>query len=274
MDQYAVFGHPIAHSQSPFIHQAFAGQTAQELEYRAILAPTDGFAEAVRQFRQQGGLGANVTLPFKEQAVALCDQLTERARLAGAVNTLHWLADGSLLGDNTDGAGMVADLHQHGVTLTNRRILILGAGGAVRGVLEPVLACQPCQLVIANRTASKAEALARDFAGLGEVVGCGFDQIEGAFDLIINGTSASLSGDLPPLPSHCLIAGGITYDMAYGVNATPFQCWGERHGGRLNLAGLGMLVNQAAESFYRWRGVRPDTGPVHQALLARLEEKQ
>ncbi|MBY6188797.1 shikimate dehydrogenase [Marinobacter hydrocarbonoclasticus] len=274
MDHYAVFGHPIAHSQSPFIHQTFADQTGQLLTYRAILAPLDGFAETVQRFRAEGGMGANVTLPFKEQAFALCEELTPRARLAGAVNTLHWQADGKLVGDNTDGAGLVADLQQHGVSLTGLRILMLGAGGAVRGVLEPVLACQPAQLVIANRTASKATALAADFGHLGNVTGVGLDGIGSGFDLIINGTSASLSGDLPPLPEGCLVKEGITYDMAYGVHATPFQLWGERHGGRLNLAGLGMLVNQAAESFARWRGVRPEIEPVRAALLARLEAKQ
>lgn len=273
MDQYAVFGHPIAHSQSPFIHQTFAGQTGQPLQYCAILAPLDGFAETVRDFREAGGRGANVTLPFKEEAVALCDELTERARLAGAVNTLHWLDDGRLLGDNTDGAGLVADLQQQGVDIKGARILILGAGGAVRGVLAPLLACAPSDLVIANRTAARARALAQDFSALGSITGVGLDEISGTYDLIINGTSASLSGALPPLPDGSLKQGGITYDMAYGVEATPFQRWGAGHGGRLNLAGLGMLVNQAAESFARWRGVRPDTAPVKAALMARMEAK-
>lgn len=274
MDQYAVFGHPIAHSQSPFIHQTFARQTGQSLEYRAILAPLGGFAETVHRFRAEGGQGGNVTLPFKEEAFALCDELTERARLAGAVNTLHWQRDGRLLGDNTDGAGMVSDLLQHGAAIEGKRVLIVGAGGAVRGVLEPVLACGPSEVVIANRTESKATVLAGDFSALGNIRGVGLDGIDGRFDLIINGTSASLSGELPPLPDGCLISGGITYDMAYGTKATPFQLWGEKQGGRINLSGLGMLVNQAAESFERWRGVRPETGPVKAALMARMEAKQ
>ncbi|MBY5994185.1 shikimate dehydrogenase [Ferrimonas balearica] len=272
MDQYAVFGHPIAHSQSPFIHQAFAEQTGQAMVYRAILAPKTGFADAVAAFRAEGGRGANVTLPFKEEAVALCDQLTERARLAQAVNTLHWQEDGSLLGDNTDGAGLVADLLAQGAPLAQARVLLLGAGGAVRGVLLPLLACQPSELVIANRTADKAHQLAAQFAGLGPVRGVGLDGIEGTFDVVINGTSASLSGALPPLPPACLKSGGVAYDMAYGTEATPFQRWGRAQGAGQSLAGLGMLVQQAAESFALWRGVRPKVQPVYDRLMRRLQE--
>ncbi|GAA4895437.1 shikimate dehydrogenase [Ferrimonas pelagia] len=270
MDQYAVFGNPIHHSKSPFIHQRFARQTQQTLEYRAILAAEDGFADAVVAFRQAGGCGANVTLPFKEQAFALCDRLTERARCAGAVNTLYWQADGGLLGDNTDGQGLVADLHRSGITIEGARVLILGAGGAVRGVLHPIFACSPRRVVIANRTADKAVALARDFAELGVVSGCGLDEMSGEYDLIINGTSASLSGALPAMEGVRLSHEGSTYDMAYGKEATPFQRWGQAQGGKHHLAGLGMLVAQAAESFSLWRGVKPEVVPVLEELAEQM----
>jgi shikimate dehydrogenase len=269
-DRYAVIGNPIAHSKSPLIHAMFAEQTGQAMSYERILAPLDGFRGAVLRFRAEGGRGLNVTVPFKQEAFELADRLSERAARAGAVNTLIFHEDGVIEGDNTDGTGLVRDLRQQGASIEGKRVLILGAGGAVRGVLAPLLAEHPRELVIANRTADKAVQLAAAFADLGPVRGCGFDALEGRFDLVINGTSASLSGELPPLPDDLLAEGAVAYDMAYGTTPTPFQRWAEAHGARLSLDGLGMLVEQAAESFWLWRGVRPDTGPVRQALSSKV----
>lgn len=270
MDRYAVFGNPIAHSKSPQIHRLFAEQTDQALGYEPLLAPLDDFPGFVRDFFAQG-LGANVTVPFKEQAFRLADQLTERARRAGAVNTLKKLEDGRLLGDNTDGVGLVRDLLDNaGVTLQGKRILLLGAGGAVRGVLEPLLAQQPSALVIANRTVARAEQLAGEFAELGPVQACAFEQLQGPFDVIINGTSASLGGELPPL-AESLIRSGATfcYDMMYGAAPTPFCQWAANLGAPTR-DGLGMLVEQAAAAFELWRGVRPDSAPVLAHLRRQL----
>ncbi|TKB46961.1 shikimate dehydrogenase [Ferrimonas sediminicola] len=271
MDRYAVFGHPIKHSKSPLIHACFAKQTGQKLSYEAILAPLDGFPEAIHRFRQEGGLGANVTLPFKQQAAKLCDTLSERARLAGAVNTLYWQGE-KLCGDNTDGEGLVRDLRKHHIALNGRRVLLLGAGGAVRGVIPELMAAEVGELVIANRTAAKAKELASLFSHLGAIRGGGFDEIEGSFDLIINGTSASLSAALPPLLPEMLAAGGSCYDMAYGDKPTIFQQWASETGATINLAGLGMLVEQAAVSFEIWRGVSPATDEVYDLLMAQLGE--
>lgn len=263
MDRYCVFGNPIGHSKSPLIHRLFAEQTGQRLSYDALLAPLDDFTTFARAFFAQGK-GGNVTVPFKEQAFALADSLTERARRAGAVNTLQKLADGSLLGDNTDGAGLVRDLLVNaGVALRDRRILLLGAGGAVRGVLEPLLAEQPAMLVLANRTVEKAELLAREFSDLGEIYPSGFDWLEEPVDLIINGTSASLAGELPPIAPSLVNAGQtICYDMMYAKQPTAFCQWALDQGAAQALDGLGMLVEQAAEAFLLWRGVRPQTAPV------------
>jgi shikimate dehydrogenase len=262
-DQYVVFGNPIGHSKSPLIHRLFAEQTGQTLEYSAALAPLDDFTAFAKAFFQHGR-GANVTVPFKEEAYRLADSLTERGRRAGAVNTLIKQPDGSLLGDNTDGAGLVRDLKvNHGVTLSGKRILLLGAGGAVRGALEPLLAEQPEVVVIANRTVEKAELLAKEFSELGPVFPAGFDWLEEPVDIIINATSASLSGDLPPIvPS--LIQPGKTfcYDMMYGNEPTAFCRWAAEHGAGQAVDGLGMLVEQAAEAFFEWRGVRPESAPV------------
>lgn len=268
-DRYAVFGHPVGHSMSPFIHAAFAKQTGQDLTYRAIEAPLDDFAGAWREFVARGGRGANVTVPFKEEAHRLCGRISDRARRAGAVNTLMLADDGATLGDNTDGVGLVADLKRNSVRLEGARILLLGAGGAVRGVLEPLLAEAPAQLRLANRTAARAAALAADFSDLGSVSGGGFEAIEGRFDLVINGTSASLAGDLPPLPEALFAQGGVAYDMMYGAEPTVFLAWAEARGAR-PLDGLGMLVGQAAESFFLWRGRRPDVEPVLAALRQQL----
>lgn len=270
MDRYAVFGNPIAHSKSPQIHRLFAEQTRQALGYEALLVPLDDFPSFARQFFENG-LGANVTVPFKEQAFRLADQLTERARRAGAVNTLKKLEDGTLLGDNTDGIGLVRDLFDNaGVVLQGKRILLLGAGGAVRGVLEPLLAQRPSALVIANRTLAKAEQLAHEFAELGSVRANAFEQLEGPFDLIINGTSASLGGELPPLAERVISPDAtFCYDMMYGAAPTPFCQWAAALGATTR-DGLGMLVEQAAAAFELWRGVRPESAQVLSELRRQL----
>lgn len=268
VDRYAVFGNPIAHSKSPLIHSEFARQTGQSLVYTAELADIGKFAESARIFFNSGGLGMNITVPFKEDAYKFADRHTERAQRAGAVNTLIKQADGSILGDTTDGIGLVTDLiNNHGIGLQGKTILILGAGGAVRGVLEPILVRQPAFLLIANRTAAKAETLAEEFADMGNVSGCGLDLISEAsgntgFDIVINGTSASLQGELPPLPDNLFSQHACCYDMMYAADDTPFIDWAKAHGAEQCFDGLGMLIEQAAESFYLWRNVRPETGPV------------
>lgn len=262
-DLYAVVGHPISHSKSPRIHSLFAAQSGEPVEYTAIQAPLDDFEGTVRGFFERGGKGLNVTVPFKEQAWKLADCLTPAAESAGAVNTLFRDADGQLWGENTDGTGLVRDLKDnHGVAIKGRRVLVLGAGGAVRGILTPLLAAEPAEVVIANRTASKAEALAAGFDARIPVTGCGFADASGVFSVIINGTSASLQGDLPPLDPAIINAETVGYDMMYGSDVTPFNGWMLEQGAAQAIDGLGMLVEQAAESFYCWRGVRPQTAPV------------
>jgi shikimate dehydrogenase len=266
-DQYVVFGNPIGHSKSPLIHRLFAEQTGQALEYMTSLAPLDDFTAFAKTFFESGR-GANVTVPFKEQAYRLADTLTERAQRAGAVNTLIKQADGSLRGDNTDGAGLVRDLMvNHGVTLKGKRILVLGAGGAVRGALEPLLAEQPEVIVIANRTVEKAEQLAKEFSDLGPVFPSGFDWLEEPVDIIVNATSASLTGELPAI-SPSLIQPGETfcYDMMYSNEPTAFCRWATEHKAGQSVDGLGMLVEQAAEAFFQWRGIRPESAPVLEEL--------
>ncbi|MDP2546908.1 MULTISPECIES: shikimate dehydrogenase [unclassified Oceanobacter] len=262
-DRYAVVGNPIGHSKSPLIHTEFAAQTGEDILYTALLFPRDGFERDARLFFEHGGgCGMNITVPFKEEAYQLADAYTDRARRAGAVNTLKKQPDGSLLGDNTDGAGLVLDLKRHQVPLAGQRILLLGAGGAVKGVLQPLLEEHPAELVIANRTVSKAEQLAADFSDLGNICASGFAGLSGPFDLIINGTSASLGGDLPPLADELVAHHTITYDMMYGDQATVFNAWAGALGAAQTIDGLGMLVGQAAEAFYVWRGKRPDVAPV------------
>ena len=275
MDRYAVIGNPIAHSKSPQIHAAFARQTGQELSYEALLAPVDGFAQTVADFRAHGGRGLNVTVPFKLEAFALAERHTPRAQAAGAVNTLAFDADG-ILGDNTDGAGLVRDLSANlDFALAGRRILLLGAGGATRGVLLPLLDSRPARLTIANRTVAKAEALSTLFAArAGDCVldACGFDALAGRrFDLVINATAASLAGELPPLPPGLYAEGALAYDMMYGRDPTRFMRAALADGAARAEDGLGMLVEQAAESFALWRGVRPDSGPVLAALRRQIE---
>ncbi|MDT8405165.1 shikimate dehydrogenase [Sulfuriflexus sp.] len=267
-DHYAVMGNPVAHSKSPRIHAAFASQTQQDLDYTAILVETGKLAEAVADFRLRGGRGLNITVPFKTDAFALADQHSERALKAEAANTLVLNKDGSIFADNTDGAGLVRDLtHNHGLSLQGKRLLVLGAGGAVQGVLLPLLMENPAQLVIANRTAEKAAMLAGKFADAGNVTGGGFELLAGeTFDLIINGTAASLKGEVPAIPESVLVRGGVCYDMMYSDEPTAFVRWGNEHGASQSLDGLGMLVEQAAESFYLWRGVQPETATVIQLL--------
>lgn len=263
-DVYAVFGNPIAHSKSPLIHAAFASQTGQDMVYSTRLAPLDGFADAVAAFHSEGACGANVTVPFKEQAFSLSTRLTPRARAAGAVNTLRFDAF-DILGDNTDGAGLVRDLTVNlGQTLTGKRILLMGAGGAARGVILPLLEQHPATLFIANRTAAKAEALVQAFTAQDTLSGGGYAGLGGGFDLVINATSASLSGDLPPLPEDVFAPNALAYDMMYGKD-TPFLAFARAQGARTT-DGLGMLVEQAAEAFLLWRGVRPDTAAVMRLL--------
>lgn len=275
MDHYAVIGNPIAHSKSPQIHAAFARQTGQDLVYEALLAPVDGFAQTVADFRARGGRGVNVTVPFKLEAFALADRHSPRAHAAGAVNTLAFEADG-ILGDNTDGAGLVRDLGVNlNFPLAGRRILLLGAGGATRGVLLPLLDSGPASLTIANRTVGKAEALAALFAaraGAAVVDACGFDALAGRrFDLVINATAASLADELPPLPPGLYAEDALAYDMMYGRGPTRFMHAALADGAARAADGLGMLVEQAAESFTLWRGVRPDSGPVLAALRRQID---
>ncbi len=266
-DRYAVMGNPIAHSLSPRIHTLFATQTGQHLEYRALLVEPGQFATAARAFQGAGGRGLNVTVPFKQDAWVFADLLSARAERAGAVNTLLFEA-GGVRGDNTDGPGLVRDLcGNHGYSLAGRRILLLGAGGAARGILQPLLAEQPAQLVIANRTAGKALELALRFSDLGPVSGCGFAELAGRrFDLILNATAAGLNDVAPPVPDGLLAAEGWCYDLMYGREPTAFVRWGHEQGAARSLDGLGMLVEQAAESFHLWRGVWPETQPVIAAL--------
>lgn len=257
-DRYAVFGNPISHSKSPLIHTAFARQTGQELTYEAILAPLGGFVTAVVQFARAGGRGANVTVPFKEEAFRLAHELTERAAKAAAVNTLSF-TDGRITGDNTDGAGLVHDLRDNlKCALQDRRILLMGAGGAARGVILPLLAEQPASLKVANRTVEKIAALRDHFSGI--EASTYQDLVGQQFDLVINATSSGLSNEMPPLPSGIFASGALAYDMMYG-RETPFMAFARQHGVRV-ADGLGMLVEQAAEAFFVWRGVRPQTAPV------------
>jgi shikimate dehydrogenase len=272
-DKYAVFGYPIKHSKSPRIHSLFAQQTDQNLVYTAEEVPAENFAETAKDFFKHGGCGINCTVPLKELAFKFADQLTERAQFAKAVNTLVVEIDGRVLGDNTDGVGLVRDLTvNHHIGLAGKRLLILGAGGATRGIIEPLMAENPVQIVIANRTVEKAINMAAEFANVdlpgfknleGLVHGCGFAELENRqFDLILNATSASLSNDLPPLPQNILAENGCCYDLAYGNEPTAFVKWGLENHAAKSLDGLGMLVEQAAEAFYLWRKVQPNTQTV------------
>lgn len=259
-DRYAVIGNPIGHTKSPLIHGSFAKATGQKLEYSAIEGPLDGFAAAVRAFRDLGGRGMNVTAPFKLQAFALADETTARARLAGAVNALKFEA-GRILADNFDGIGLTNDIQRNlGLPMTGKRVLLLGAGGAARGALLPFLEQRPASLVIANRTVSKAQALARQLGSQGPVRGGSYIDIGNEqFDVVINATSASLRGELPPVPPTAFMTEGLAYELAYAKGLTPFLRLASNAGVKRLADGVGMLVEQAAEAFAWWRGVRPDT---------------
>ena len=270
-DRYAVMGHPIAHSKSPFIHRRFAAETGEAVAYDALHVEPGAFREAVERFRAEGGRGLNVTIPFKEEAFALASRRSERAERAGAVNTL-WFEGTDICGDNTDGIGLVRDLVRNlAVELRDRSVLLLGAGGAARGVVGPLLDEAPRELVIANRTPSRAVELAGRFAGQGPVSTAVFEALAAAgFDVVVNATASSLAGDLPALPAGTLRAGGVAYDTAYAARPTPFVRWGAGEGAAVATDGLGMLVEQAAESFRLWRGREPRTGPVIDALRTHL----
>jgi shikimate dehydrogenase len=263
LDQYGLFGHPVSHSLSPFIHGLFARDTAQQMTYRAYDVLPEDFTARVRAFFGAGGRGLNVTVPHKLAAAGLVDELTERASHAAAVNTLARQGD-SVLGDNTDGVGLVRDLRDNlGLVITGSRVLILGAGGATRGVLAPLLGLAPAAVTIANRTPDRATALAAAFSDLGSTHGTAFAEVpEQPFDLVINATSASLSGEIPPIPRGAIGASTVCYDLAYGRTATAFVKWAQQCRCARAEQGLGMLVEQAAESFQLWRGVRPQTAPV------------
>jgi len=270
LDQYAVFGHPINHSKSPRIHHLFAQQTGQQINYQAQDVPAETFDEAVDKFLSQGGKGLNCTVPLKELAYQRADVLSKRAKFSKAVNTLMVQKDGQLLGDNTDGIGLVADLTiNHSISLLNSRILILGAGGASRGILEPLMGESPKNITVANRTVEKVRILSDEFAELGDITGCGFDALKNKqFDLILNATSASLTGEIPPIEASILAENACCYDLAYSNQQTAFVKWGVEQGASLCLDGLGMLVEQAAEAFNIWRGVRPETSAVIELLNA------
>ena len=270
MDKYAVIGNPIGHSKSPMIHQMFAQQIGEDIMYEALLSPVDEFKKTVDAFRAGGGKGLNVTVPFKQEAFDLDDSLSDYAEHAGAVNTLVLESKGNVFGANTDGIGLVRDLVvNHDSPIKDKRILVLGAGGAVRGVLQPLLQQLPQQIFIANRTPERATQLANDMQKIREscaLSGGGFTDIHDDYDLIINGTAASLQGIMPPIPESCLSSDVHCYDMMYGGRPTAFEYWCEDQGAAKVMNGLGMLVEQAAESFSIWRGKMPDTKPVLEAM--------
>jgi len=271
-DRYAVIGNPIEQSKSPIIHSAFAKATGQNLEYTKILGELDGFAGAVRAFRDAGGRGMNVTTPFKLQAFELADERAERAQLAGAANSLK-LEAGRILADNFDGIGLVNDIQRNlGLSLAGKRVLLLGAGGAARGALQPFLAQKPAELVLVNRTVEKALALAAQFKAYGPLTGCGYGDVKRGrhFDLVVNATSASLRGELPPLEFDVCSEAGLAYELAYGKGLTPFLRMAKNAGAPRFADGVGMLVEQAAEAFLWWRGVRPETTPVIHQLTVPL----
>ncbi|MCP4335228.1 MAG: shikimate dehydrogenase [Gammaproteobacteria bacterium] len=269
MDRYAVVGNPVAHSLSPRIHSEFARQTAQQLSYEAIELTSNGFTAGISELQQQGFRGLNVTVPFKREAWELSHSLSDRAEIAGAVNTLSLQADGSIHGDNTDGVGLVRDLVDNlKIKIPGQNVLLLGAGGAVRGVLEPLLALSPAQLTIANRNLDRATSLAGDFTSFGKIEVLAYTQLSHeSYDLIINATAAGLSQQLPPIPASLLDPAGVCYDMMYDINKpTHFVEWSTSRGVNRSFDGLGMLVEQAAEAFSLWRGVRPQTGELMRML--------
>ncbi len=264
IDRYGVMGYPVSHSRSPVIHRLFALQTGQEMQYELLQVTPDKLETAVRQFQRTGGKGLNITVPHKNAVARLTDKTSERAATAGAVNTLAF-RDGEIYGDNTDGIGLLRDLSVNlGVNLEGANILILGAGGATRGIVGPLLEMSPASLRIANRTPGKAQAIAEHFAQSGPVTACGFNvvPVSEPYDLIINATSAGLQGDAPPYPAAAITDQTYCYDLSYGLTPTPFSVWARDNGAAHSVMGWGMLVEQAAESFRLWRGIRPNTAPV------------
>jgi shikimate dehydrogenase len=264
IDRYGVMGYPISHSRSPVIHRLFALQTGQNMQYELLQVSPEKLETAVRQFQRTGGKGLNVTVPHKSEVAKLVDQMSERASTAGAVNTIAFRGS-EVYGDNTDGIGLLRDLSVNlGVHLAGANILILGAGGATRGIIGPLLEMQPAGLRIANRTLGKAQALADHFESQGPITACRFNVVPVGepYDLIINATSAGLQGDTPPYPEAAISENTFCYDLSYGLNPTPFSIWAREHGAAKSVMGWGMLVEQAAESFNLWRGIRPDTAPV------------
>lgn len=270
MDQYVVIGNPIEHSRSPLIHRQFARQTQQSLAYDKQLVGIEGFSEFIQQFRTSGGKGCNVTVPFKEQAFNIADTLSARAKAAGAVNTLTFLDDGTIYGDNTDGQGLVGDLLDNQVKIKGKRVLVIGAGGAARGCILPLLAQEPKHLTITNRSLDKAQALVTTFDDAGHIDAIALGSLGPAYDIVINSTSASLSNQLPNIAPEVIAAALCCYDMAYGSEETCFLSWARSLGVPTVLDGLGMLVGQAAESFRLWRGVAPETENVLAELRAGL----
>ncbi|ARJ41512.1 shikimate dehydrogenase [Pantoea alhagi] len=270
MDNFVVIGNPIAHSKSPLIHHEFAKQTGIEHRYGRLLAPLDSFAASLHDFLRQGGKGANVTLPFKQQAYELADVLTERAALAGAVNTLYMRQDGKLVGDNTDGIGLLSDLERLSFIKPGDNILLVGAGGAARGVILPLLSFG-CSLTLTNRTPARANELAAIFAHTGEIEALAMTELAGKkFDLIINATSSGVDGAVPALPASLITPGTRCYDMFYQQAATPFLNWCQHAGATATADGIGMLVGQAAHAFLLWHGILPDVAPVLSRLQAEL----
>jgi shikimate dehydrogenase len=263
-DRYGVIGHPIAHSKSPVIHRLFAIQTGQDISYEAFDIPPAELDAQLRALIAAGIRGLNVTVPHKQAVARLCTRLSPRARLAGAVNTLVVGPDGTIDGENTDGAGLVTDLRANlRARLAGTSILILGAGGATRGIVPALFEAGPREIVIANRTLDRAVQLAREFRALGAIAACGFTELAGStYDLVINATSAGLQGEVPPFPPSIAGPGTLCYDLSYAMHDTPFVAWAKGTGAGRVAQGWGMLVEQAAESFRLWRGVRPDTRPV------------
>jgi len=268
IDRYGVMGYPVSHSRSPVIHRLFAMQTGEPIQYELLQVAPDNLETAIRQFQSTGGKGLNITVPHKTEVIRFVDQLSERAKTAGAVNTLAF-QDGDIFGDNTDGVGLLRDLVANlGIEIEGNNILILGAGGATRGIVGPLLEKRPASVTIANRTLGRAEDLRDDFADFGRVTACRFDlvPVTEPFDVIINATSAGLAGDTPPYPSAAVSETTTCYDLSYALRPTPFCVWAREHGAKQAIMGWGMLVEQAAESFHIWRGIRPDTEPVLKQL--------
>jgi len=263
VDRYGVMGYPVSHSRSPVIHRLFALQTGQNIQYELLQVAPEKLETAIRQFQRTGGKGLNITVPHKAEVAKLADHLSERASTAGAVNTLSF-KEGEMDGDNTDGIGLLRDLVVNlGLTLEGSRILILGAGGATRGIVGPLLEMQPASLCIANRTLARAEALVEKFSASGDVFASRFEEIPQAdYDLVLNATSAGLQGAAPPYPATAISARTFCYDLSYGLKPTPFSLWAREQGAARSVMGWGMLVEQAAESFRIWRGIRPETAPV------------